>query len=205
MDSEIIIVSGLPRSGTSLMMQMLERGGVEVVTDNLRTADTDNPRGYYELEKIKKLRQDASWFPQTRGKAIKIVSQLLYELVASESYRIIFMQRDTDEILASQEKMLQRRNRPPAPRDELRQSYAMHLERLGDWLGRQRNMAVLYVSYSDRMEGPKAQAERVSEFLSGRADPERMAKAVDPSLYRNTSGNGGHAGKRSFGAQPSSC
>src|SRR5207247_9084675 len=107
MNSEIIIVSGLPRSGTSLMMQALENGGVEVVTDNIRTSDTDNPRGYYELEKVKKMKQDASWLPQARGKAFKMVSQLLYDLPPIESYRVIFMERDLDEMLISQEKMLE--------------------------------------------------------------------------------------------------
>src|SRR5713101_4497721 len=105
---EIIIVSGLPRSGTSLMMQMLENGGVEVMTDNTRTADTDNPRGYYEFEKVKKIKQDSSWLPLTRGKAFKMVSQLLYDLPPGERYRIIFMGRDLDEVLLSQEKMLER-------------------------------------------------------------------------------------------------
>src|SRR5580692_5957036 len=108
MASEIIVVSGLPRSGTSLMMQMLDNGGVAVVTDNIRAADTDNPRGYYEFEKVKKIKQDASWLPATRGQAFKMVSQLLYDLPAGERYRIIFMERDLDEMLLSQEKMLQR-------------------------------------------------------------------------------------------------
>src|SRR5688572_18254457 len=104
MPDEIVIVSGLPRSGTSLMCQMLDNGGIEVVTDGIRTADTDNPRGYYELEKVKKLKQDASWLPETRGKAFKMVSQLLYDLPRTERYRVIFMRRDLDEMLASQEK-----------------------------------------------------------------------------------------------------
>src|SRR5438045_2458230 len=99
MDSEIIIVSGLPRSGTSLMMQMLENGGVDVVTDNVRTADADNPRGYYEFEPVKKIKQDTSWLPATRGKAFKMVSQLLYHLPPSERYRVLFMERDLDEML----------------------------------------------------------------------------------------------------------
>jgi hypothetical protein len=185
MDSEIIIVSGLPRSGTSLMMQMLDNGGVEVVTDNIRTADTDNPRGYYELEKVKRLKQDASWLPQTRGKAFKMVSQLLYDLPPGKSYRIIFMERDLDEVLVSQEKMLQRLGRRAAPREEMKRSYALHLARLHDWLGRQPHMQVLCVSYNDLLERPELQAERVSRFLDGRASAERMAGSVDPSLYRN--------------------
>src|SRR5436309_9885827 len=105
MDSEIIIVSGLPRSGTSLMMQMLDNGGMEVVTDNIRTPDTDNPRGYYEFEQVKKIKHDTAWLPSTRGRAFKMVSQLLYDLPPSEQYAVIFMERDLDEVLASQEKM----------------------------------------------------------------------------------------------------
>src|SRR5262249_61192257 len=92
-DSEIIIVSGLPRSGTSLMMQMLDQGGLEVVTDNIRTADTDNPRGYYEFERVKKIKEDTSWLPATRGKVFKMISQLLYDLPPTERYRVIFMER----------------------------------------------------------------------------------------------------------------
>src|SRR5215510_7392515 len=104
MGAEIIIVSGLPRSGTSLMMQMLDNGGLEVVTDHIRTADTDNPKGYYEFERVKKIKRDRSWLPETRGKAFKMVSQLLYDLPPTETYRILFMERDLEETLASQEK-----------------------------------------------------------------------------------------------------
>src|SRR5438105_11884576 len=130
MDSEIIVVSGLPRSGTSLMMQMLDNGGLEVVTDNVRTADTDNPKGYYEYEQVKKIKEDKSWVPGTRGKAFKMVSQLLYDLPATEKYRVIFMERDLDEVLASQEKMLQRLGRKAAPRDQMKRSFNVHLQPL---------------------------------------------------------------------------
>ena len=185
MAADIIIVSGLPRSGTSLMMQMLESGGVAVVTDHVRAADTDNPRGYYELEKVKRLQRDASWLPETRGKAFKMVSQLLYDLPAGERYRIIFMERDLDEMLLSQEKMLERLNRSAAPRGEMKRSYTLHLDRLHGWLRQQRNMEVLHVSYNDLVERPEGQARRVREFLGGQGDLERMTAAVDPSLYRN--------------------
>jgi len=191
MDAEIIIVSGLPRSGTSLMMQMLASGGLETVTDNIRTADTDNPRGYYELEKVKKIKDDASWLPGTRGKAFKMVSQLLFDLPPSERYRIIFMERDLDEMLVSQEAMLQRRNRAPAPRDEIKRAFMKHLERLRDWLVEQPNMDVLYVKYAALIERPEEQAGRVSEFLRGKADAKAMAAAVDPALYRNRKADGG--------------
>ncbi len=183
--SEIIVVSGLPRSGTSLMMQMLESGGVEVVTDRLRAADTDNPRGYFEFEKVKKIKQDASWLPAARGKAFKMISQLLYDLPATERYRVIFMERDLDEMLLSQEKMLERLGRKGADREKIRSSYAVHLERLSGWLVEQAHLSVLYVNYNELLEQPEREAERVSAFLGGRAQFEEMAKAVDPSLYRN--------------------
>jgi hypothetical protein len=185
MNSEIIIVSGLPRSGTSLMMQMLENGGVEVVTDNVRTADTDNPRGYYELEPVKKIKQDTTWLPGTRGKAFKMVSQLLYHLPASERYRIIFMERDLDETLLSQEKMLERLNRTAAPREKIRESYTLHLESLHGWLRQQGNIKVLRVSYNDLIERPELEAKRIGEFLGRNVNVDNMAKTVDPSLYRN--------------------
>jgi hypothetical protein len=185
MPPEIVIVSGLPRSGTSLMCQMLENGGIEVVTDSIRTADTDNPRGYFELEKVKQIKEDASWLPETRGKAFKMVSQLLYNLPVTERYRVIFMQRDLDEMLISQEKMLERLGRPAAPRELIRNSFIAHLERLHAMLGQQRHIAVLRVDYHDLLERPAEMAEIVREFLGGRGDVARMAASVDPALYRN--------------------
>lgn len=185
MVSEITIVSGLPRSGTSLMMQMLDNGGVEIVIDNIRIADRDNPRGYYEFETVKTIKRDTSWLPQMRGKAFKMISQLLYELPPSEEYRIIFMERDIDEMLVSQEKMLKRLGRNAVPREEMKRSYSLHLKKLREWLQQQRHMKVLYFSYNDLIKLPDVQAERVSAFLGGRANFERMAKTVDSALYRN--------------------
>jgi RNase adaptor protein for sRNA GlmZ degradation len=185
MDNEIIIVSGLPRSGTSLMMQMLEQGGVEVVTDNIRCADTDNPRGYYELEQVKKIKTDVSWLPATRGKAFKMVSQLLYELPPTERYRIIFMERELNEVLVSQEKMLARLSKPAAPRTVIERAFIEHLRRLRNWLATHSNIEVLYISYNELMEAPEPQAERISAFIGGQPDVARMATTVDSSLYRN--------------------
>ncbi len=185
MNSEIIVVSGLPRSGTSLMMQMLDRGGIPVVTDVIREADVDNPRGYYEFEQVKKIKEDASWVPSVRGKAVKMVSQLLYDLPASERYRVIFMERDLDEVLLSQEKMLARLNRSAAPRDEIKSAFTKHLDRLRSWLQDQPHIAVLNVRYNDLVAHPEQLATQVSNFLGGQADVQAMAEAVDPSLYRN--------------------
>lgn len=187
LDSEIIIVSGLPRSGTSLMMQMLHEGGIEVVTDHVRTADVDNPRGYFEFETAKKIEKDVSWLPGTRGKTFKMVSQLLYHLPSEEKYRIVFMRRDLDEVLASQEKMLKRRSAPAAPRESMKQAFISHLEKLFDWLDQQPNMKVLQVNYNELLTDPEPNAQRVSEFLSGAADADVMISVVDPELYRNRS------------------
>ncbi len=184
-ENEIVIVSGLPRSGTSLMCQMLDNGGVEVVTDSIRTPDTDNPRGYYELEKVKKIKVDASWLPEARGKAFKMVSQLLLDLPATEHYRVIFVKRDLDEIIDSQEKMLARLGRDAASRDQIRPAFVAHLERVFGWLENQSHIALLIVDYRDLIERPVEMAEAVNVFIGGRADFSRMAASVDPTLYRN--------------------
>jgi hypothetical protein len=185
MSSQIVIVSGLPRSGTSLMMQMLDNGGMDVVTDHIRTPDTDNPRGYYEFEAVKRIKQDSSWLASTRGKAFKMVSQLLYDLPPAEKYRILFMERDLDEMLISQEKMLQRLGRAAAPREPMKQAYQVHLDRLRQWLTRQANMAVLYVNYNQLIAEPETHVTRLKEFLQMPVDSEAMMAAIDPALYRN--------------------
>jgi hypothetical protein len=185
MNPEIIIVSGLPRSGTSLMMQMLESGGIGIVTDHIRTADTDNPRGYYEFEQVKKTKHDASWLPAARGKAVKMISQLLYDLPATENYRVIFMERDLEEVLASQEKMLERLGHRAAPRTEMREAFTLHLGRLHEWLERQPNMKVLRISYNELIKGEDEPARRVSQFLGDWVDVNKMVQSVDPALYRN--------------------
>jgi hypothetical protein len=184
MNSEIIVVSGLPRSGTSVMMQMLHAGGIEAITDRIRAADPDNPRGYFEFERVKTIKGDAAWLPQARGKAFKMVSLLLYDLPATESYRIIFMDRDMDEVLDSQEKMLRRLGHPAAPRDEIARAYGLHLTRLFRWLGEQPHITVHRVRYADLVANPASVVAGVREFLGGRLEA-AAAEAVDPSLYRN--------------------
>jgi hypothetical protein len=184
-DSEIIIVSGLPRSGTSLMMQMLTAGGIEIVTDAVRTADCDNPRGYLEFERVKKIKHDSSWLPETRNKAFKMVSQLLYDLPPSERYRVIFMERNLDEVLVSQGKMLERLGRAAAPREQMRVAFQTHLHRLDSWLSQQPHMRVLRIKYSALVEEPVLEAQRVCEFLERIMDLDAMVSAVDPALYRN--------------------
>ncbi len=183
--SEIIIVSGLPRSGTSLMMQMLQQGGIPAVTDEIRAADTDNPRGYYEFERVKKTKEDPSWLPEARGKVVKMVSSLLYDLPATETYRVVFMRRDIDEMLESQEKMLARLSRTAAPRDQMKTSFSVHLDRLFHWFPLQPHIKLLEVSYNDLLHTPESEICRVARFLDHVPSASQMLAAIDLSLYRN--------------------
>lgn len=184
---EIIVVSGLPRSGTSLTMQMLDRGGIPALTDHVRSPDTDNPLGYYEFEAVKRTKDDSSWVADARGKVVKMVSSLLYDLPATETYRVIFQRRDFDEMLESQEKMLQRLNRPAAPRDSMKRSFSLHLERLFAWLPEQKHMQFLEVSYNDVIQFPEREVQRLASFLDGVPSTHDMLQAIDPALYRNRS------------------
>ena len=201
LDPDIVIVSGLPRSGTSLMMQMLHAGGVEVVTDNIRAADVDNPRGYLEFETAKRIGKDTSWLPETRGKAFKMVSQLLYHLPPTERYRIIFMQRDLDEVLASQEKMLQRRNATGAKPEEMKKAFTIHLEKLFDWLEKQDHIRLEVIDYANVLTDASGAAQKVNDFLGGIMTTDAMVKAVDPTLYRNRK-TLAHTGPMSLAQRP---
>jgi hypothetical protein len=183
----IIVVSGLPRSGTSLMMQMLEAGGIPIATDGLRRADADNPRGYYELERVKSLERDASWLGSCKAKAVKIISLLLPSLPAQHEYRIIFMERRLPEILASQKKMLERKGPTDADDSdgELAASFERHLRSVKQELAGRAETKTLYVSYDTVLRSPREVAARIRQFLCLDLDLERMAKAVDETLYRN--------------------
>lgn len=190
--NEIIVVSGLPRSGTSLMMQMLQRGGIEIVSDGVREADEDNPRGYYELEAVKSLAKNASWIPEHRGKAVKIISQLLFSLPTTERYLVILMQRNLDEVIASQAKMLERLGRAGASQAEmLRKAFSTHLERLEQWLPSQKHIASIKMPFADVVSDPLISAKQVTDFLGRELPTAEMAAALDPSLYRNRTNSAG--------------
>ena len=184
----VTIVSGLPRSGTSLMMQMIQAGGMEVVADGQRTADADNPRGYLEFEAVKKMKEDVSWLDTAVGKAVKVISMLLFDLPPSRQYRVIFMLRNMDEILASQKEMLKRRGtiNPKGPSDEdMRKYFESHLKKVRGWLAQQPNFQVIYVDYNEVMKNPDAGIKTVGDFLGAAVNPNAMRQAVDASLYRN--------------------
>ena len=189
-DQFITIVSGLPRSGTSMMMKMIDAGGIPPLTDALRVADEDNPKGYYEFERVKQMdKGDIAWVPEARGKAIKVISALLKHLPATEQYRVIFIRRNIDEILASQRKMLIRRGEDPDKQDDAQMKvlFEKHVRGVEAWLAERRNVRTLYVHYSDMLGDPQPQIERVNAFLGGKLDTARMAEVVDPALYRNRS------------------
>ena len=185
MDETITIVSGLPRSGTSMMMRALEAGGIPVLVDGLREADEDNPRGYYELEQVKKIAQDQSWLTEARGKAVKLIARLLTELPVGPKYKVLFMRRDLDEVLKSQKKMLERRGEPLGPDDgEMRRLLLGHVLETEDWLRSRKDVEVLFVSYNRMVAEPRPQAERIARFLGGRVAVDKMVETVDRALYR---------------------
>jgi hypothetical protein len=187
-DPEIItIVSGLPRSGTSMMMKMLEAGGLAPLTDEIRTADADNPKGYYEFERVKKLdKGDTAWIPQARAKAVKVIAALLHHLPPDQRYQVIFMRRSIDEILRSQKEMLIRRGEATdkASDEELATLFHKHLDQITAWLEKQPNIEAIFVSYNDVLRDPDPQARQINQFLGGSLDVEKMVGVVDPSLYR---------------------
>ena len=188
----VIVVSGLPRSGTSLMMNMLQAGGVPIVTDEQRTADDDNPKGYFELERVKQLSKgDVAWVDGAHGKAVKVISALLEHLPPSSSYKILFMHRRLPEVLASQKKMLERRGEPmdAIPDEKMADLFERHLQKIEGWLAAQPNMSVLYVPYHELAERPAPQIEQIVPFLGVDLDVPKMLAAVDPALYRNRVGS----------------
>ena len=184
----IILVSGLPRSGTSMMMKMVEAGGVTPMTDGIRTPDVDNPKGYYEYERVKNLEKetDKSYLKDARGKVIKIISFLLKDLPDDNDYKILFMRRDLGEVLASQNKMLKHRNEEDTSDDAaMRDAYMSHLASVRIMSRRKQNWSFLEVRYDETVQNPTATAAAVNKFLGGKLNEQAMLAAVDGELYRN--------------------
>ncbi|MFW3146940.1 MAG: sulfotransferase [Thermoplasmatota archaeon] len=188
MDDDVItVVSGLPRSGTSLMMKMLQKGGLEPLADGIRKPDPDNPEGYFELEKVKKLPEDTSWLPDARGKVVKILAELIKHLPDTDRYRIVFMMRNIEEIVASQRKMLVRRGEDPdkVPDREMVELLRTYLRNLKLFISNHPNMRICYISYNDLIRDPEFSLEELNEFFHGELDTARMKDVIDHSLYRN--------------------
>ena len=183
----IIVVSGLPRSGTSMMMKMLEAGGQPIMTDNLREADANNPNGYYEFERVKELPNgDSGWLPEAGGKVVKIVTGLIMELPSGYKYRVIFMQRAMKEVLSSQKKMLGRlgKDDDKVEDEKMKKIYQEHLKQVNAWIVKQPNIEVLYVNYNTMLGNPLESLQKVNEFLGGEMDVNIMAGVVNKELYR---------------------
>lgn len=182
----IIVVSGLPRSGTSLMMRILRAGGVDIVTDDIREANIDNPKGYFEYERIKTLPEDNSWVKELSGRAVKVISFLLRYLPADLEYRVIFMRRNLEEVLKSQHTMLVHRGKEPDDDDgEMMTEFAEHLEKTFALLEERPNMKALFVDYSCIIDNPKRCIRELCEFIGRDLDEAACARVVDPELYRN--------------------
>ena len=183
----LIVVSGLPRSGTSMTMQMLESSGLDIATDGIRKPGEDNPKGYYEYERVKDLEKetDKSYLKEFRGKIIKIISFLLKDLPETNNYKVVFMRRNLDEILASQTKMLKNRGETSESSDEeMLELYKNHLWKVNYLMKHRSCFEFLEVNYKDVVENPRREAARISEFL-GNLDVDKMTSAVDEKLYRN--------------------
>ena len=192
----VVLVSGLPRSGTSMLMQMLEKGGMPIVTDKTRTPDEDNPRGYQEFERIKELdrTRNKSWLQNYRGQVIKTISFLLQDLPLNLNYQVLFMRRNLDEVLRSQNKMLERNGTAGTgvSDEKMRLNYELHLKKVYYRLGRTPNFQVLYLDYPAIIEDPLREARRISAFLGRHLDVEAMAGAVEAGLYRNRQSTAHH-------------
>lgn len=183
----ITIVSGLPRSGTSMMMRMLEAGGMDILTDHLRVANDDNPLGYYEFEKVRKLKNgETEWLQDANGKAVKVISALLEYLPEIYNYRIIFMRRNINEILASQKKMLINRGEPVNSIDdvEMAQIFQKHLHQVNNWFAQHNNIKVENINYNELLQNPSTNLIKVNKFLAKHLDIESMLSIPDQNLYR---------------------
>jgi len=193
----IVVVSGVPRSGTSLVMQMLAAGGLAVLSDGARGPDPDNPRGYLEYTPVRRLRQDASWLPAARGRALKVVVPLVQDLPPGERYRVLLVRRDLAQVLASQRAMLARRGAPPAPAEEERRLGALFEAALAAterWLEAQPHVAWCALEHAGLLGDPAGSARRIADFLPHAGlDAAAMAAAVDRALHRQRGADPGAA------------
>jgi hypothetical protein len=185
----VIVVSGLPRSGTSMMMRMLEAGGLPVLTDGIRKPNEDNPFGFYEFESAKRLKDEPSWLASETGKAVKVIYALLYYLYERQSYKVILMERNVEEVLAFQRRMLQRLGRDEgdlgrAPVQAVVAAFQSEIDNVQQWMRGQPNITSLTVNYRDVLASPRAVALAIRDFIGIDLDTGAMSTVVDASLYR---------------------
>lgn len=183
----ITVVSGLPRSGTSMMMRMLEAGGLPLLTDGIRCADSSNPRGYYEFERVKKLPDgDSDWLLQAQGRVVKVISALLEYLPAGYAYQVVFMRRSLEEVLVSQRRMLERsrQGKDGVSDAQLSEIYEKHLLQVEAGLSRRKDTKTLFLSYNELLDDPLPGTLWLNEFLGGKLQLEAMRAVIERDLYR---------------------
>jgi hypothetical protein len=182
----LTIVSGLPRSGTSMMMQMINAGGIPALTDHIREADEDNPKGYYEFEPVKKTKEDPSWLREAPGKVVKMVHLLLMDLPEDYQYRVVFMRRHLEEVVDSQDVMLDRQGKAGGAmaREKLVHIFEAQLRKVELWVRERPHFTILNINYNDVIKDPAPSVTAINEFLGGDLDTEAMLASVDPTLYR---------------------
>lgn len=179
---QIVVVSGLPRSGTSLMMQMLSKGGIEALTDNNRKADLSNPKGYFEYDGVMSIHKNNSWLEKAKNKSVKVVAPLLKFLDPKYRYKVVFMNRDLSEIIKSQQKMIGKD--PNALPTNLFESYSKHLSQVGSWKDTQPGVELIYVNYQDVLNQTTMVVDQLESFIGLELKKEDMLSCVDHSLYR---------------------
>ena len=189
----VTVVSGYPRSGTSLMMQMLEAGGLPVLKDeSFRPTDARNPRGYYEIEDALSLGAEGKttdWVADAAGKGVKVIAYHLQYLPSGFDYRVVFMRRRIAEVLASSGELQMLRTDSPLSEPDKVMAYKTEYALYEAWLLRQTHMRAVFVSYNDLLEDAAGPVAEVCAFLdappAGPLQPKRMIAAIDPALYRN--------------------
>jgi hypothetical protein len=191
--NQVVVVSGLPRSGTSLMMKLLEKAGLPILTDNVRAADGDNQGGYYEYEPVKWMKEgDNSWMRNAVGKGVKIISHLLPNLPAGYSYKVVFMTRDLREIIASQDAMLKNRDEKeerPIDEGKLAQVFGEHVEKIRDWMAGQANIEAIYIDYNRLVKEPVEQLKKLETFLNLKLNAADIIAEINPAYYRQRLSN----------------
>lgn len=169
-----------------MMMRMLEAGGIPALTDELREADEDNPKGYYEFERVKQLPEDSAWLPDAQGKAVKMVFALLKDLPEGYEYKVVFMRRPLEEVLASQKKMLERQGRLTDISDEeIAHGFKLLLDSTLDWVAKQPHFMLREVWYNAVLESPQEELGAIADFLGQDLDVNAMQNIIDTNLYRN--------------------
>ncbi len=185
--SRVIIVTGLPRSGTSLLMQMLHAAGVEILCDEQREPDGDNPRGYFEYTPVKRLDRDSAWVEAAQGKALKVVAPLLPHLPVALRYDVIFIDRALEEVLASQQVMMKNRGfDAPTPEQDaaLRTLFEKSLAAAKMWLAACPDVRCLNLSHAQLLANSQQEAAKIAAFLGVETQAEALARVVDSTLYR---------------------